>query len=61
LTERELVVLRYLTSRLTTSEIAQEMYVSVNTVRTHTKAVYRKLGVGSRQDAVAEAHRVGIR
>jgi LuxR family maltose regulon positive regulatory protein len=61
LTERELVVLRYLTSRLTTSEIAQEMYVSVNTVRTHTKAVYRKLGVGSRQDAVTEAQRVGIR
>jgi LuxR family maltose regulon positive regulatory protein len=61
LTERELVVLRYLTSRLTTSEIAQEMYVSVNTVRTHTKAVYRKLGVGSRRDAVTEAQRVGIR
>ena len=61
LTSRELVVLRYLESRLTTSEIAKELYVSVNTVRTHTKAIYRKLGVGSRQDAVAEAHRLGIR
>ena len=61
LTERELVVLRYLSSRLTTSEIGQELYVSVNTVRTHTKSVYRKLGVGSRQDAVAEARRLGIR
>jgi LuxR family maltose regulon positive regulatory protein len=60
-TSRELVVLRYLESRLTTSEIAKELYVSVNTVRTHTKAIYRKLGVGSRQDAVAEAHRLGIR
>jgi LuxR family maltose regulon positive regulatory protein len=61
LTQRELVVLRYLSSRLTTAEIGKELYVSVNTVRTHTKAVYRKLGVGSRQDAVSEAHRLGIR
>jgi LuxR family maltose regulon positive regulatory protein len=61
LTERELVVLRYLESRLTTSEIGNELYVSVNTVRTHAKAVYRKLGVGSRRSAVAEAHRLGIR
>jgi LuxR family maltose regulon positive regulatory protein len=61
LTNRELVVLRYLESRLTTSEIASELFVSVNTVRTHTKACYRKLGVGSRRDAVAEAHRLGIR
>jgi LuxR family maltose regulon positive regulatory protein len=61
LTDRELVVLRYLSSRLTTAEIGQELYVSVNTVRTHTKAVYRKLGVGSRQDAVSEAQRLGIR
>ncbi len=49
LTSRELVVLRYLESRLTTSEIGNELYVSVNTVRTHVKAVYRKLGVGSRR------------
>jgi LuxR family maltose regulon positive regulatory protein len=61
LTDRELVVLRYLESRLTTSEIGSELYVSVNTVRTHAKAVYRKLGVGSRRDAVAEARRLGIR
>jgi LuxR family transcriptional regulator, maltose regulon positive regulatory protein len=61
LTQRELVVLRYLSSRLTTAEIGKDLYVSVNTVRTHTKAVYRKLGVGSRQDAVSEARRLGIR
>jgi len=61
LTARELVTLRYLSSRLTTAEIGQELFVSVNTVRTHTQAVYRKLGVGSRQDAVSEAHRLGIR
>ena len=61
LTDRERVVLRYLASRLTTSEIGNELYVSVNTVRTHAKAVYRKLGVNSRHDAVAEAQRLGIR
>jgi LuxR family maltose regulon positive regulatory protein len=61
LSERELAILRYLSSRLTTAEIGQELYVSVNTVRTHTKAVYRKLGVGSCQDAVSEAHRLGLR
>ena len=61
LTDREVVVLRYLASRLTTSEIADELYVSVNTVRTHAKAVYRKLAVTSRQDAVAQARRLGIR
>jgi LuxR family maltose regulon positive regulatory protein len=61
LTEREVVILRYLESRLTTSEIAKELYISVNTVRTHAKAVYRKLGVGSREDAVAAGHRLGIR
>ncbi len=61
LTDRELTVLRYLTSRLTTREVALELYVSANTVRTHTKAVYRKLGVSSRHDAVVEARRLGIR
>jgi LuxR family maltose regulon positive regulatory protein len=59
-TDRERVVIRYLASRLTTSEIAQELHVSVNTVRTHTKAVYRKLDVTSRQDAVAQARLLGI-
>ncbi len=61
LSDREVIVLRYMTSRLTTSEIAKELFISVNTVRTHTKAVYRKLGVTSRQDALTEAHRLGIR
>ena len=41
LTDREVTVLRYMTSRLTLSEIATELYISVNTVRTHAKAVYR--------------------
>lgn len=56
LSERELTVLRYLASRLTSSEIARELYLSVNTVRSHVKAIYRKLGVNSRADAVRAAH-----
>jgi len=61
LTERELTVLRYLDSRLTLAEIAGELFLSVDTVKTHSKAVHRKLAVASRQDAVVEARRLGIR
>jgi LuxR family maltose regulon positive regulatory protein len=52
LSDRELTVLRYLSSQLSCTEIAQELYLSVNTVRSHVKAIYRKLGVNSRRDAV---------
>jgi LuxR family transcriptional regulator, maltose regulon positive regulatory protein len=55
LTERELDVLRLLFGELSTSQIAQNLYVSPSTVRTHVKSIYRKLGVSSRKDAVLEA------
>jgi LuxR family maltose regulon positive regulatory protein len=55
LTDRELVVLRLLATRLSQPEIANELYVSVNTVRTHIQGIYRKLSVASRQQAVAVA------
>jgi LuxR family transcriptional regulator, maltose regulon positive regulatory protein len=55
LTERELDVLRLLVGELSTSQIAQSLYVSPSTVRTHVKSIYRKLGVSSRKDAVLEA------
>ena len=55
LTQRELAVLRYLPSQLSQREIASELYVSLNTVKTHCKAVYRKLGVEGRQPAVQAA------
>ena len=61
LTDRELTVLRYLGSHLTLAQIASELYLSVNTVKTHSKAVHRKLAVASRHDAVVEARRLGIR
>jgi LuxR family maltose regulon positive regulatory protein len=55
LTERERDVLRYLPSRLTVREIANELYVSVNTLKFHLKVIYRKLGVTSRAEAAARA------
>lgn len=52
LTERERDVLRWLHSELSLAEVAREMYVSYNTVKGHTKSIYRKLGVTSRAAAV---------
>lgn len=55
LTERELVILRYLPTMYKAAEIAADLFVSVNTVKTHQQAIYRKLGVSSRRDAVDRA------
>ena len=55
LTDREQAVLHYLPSQLTQREIANELYISLNTVRTHCKSIFRKLGVGDRKAAVQAA------
>jgi LuxR family maltose regulon positive regulatory protein len=55
LSKRECEVLRLLTTELSGPEIAQELMVSMNTIRTHTKNIYSKLGVNSRRDAVRQA------
>jgi LuxR family transcriptional regulator, maltose regulon positive regulatory protein len=60
LSDRERTVLRYLASRLSTAEIADELYVSVNTVKTHCKSIYRKLGASGRRDAVDRARRLHL-
>ncbi len=52
LSGRELAVLRFLPTLMSNSEIASEMFVSVNTVKTHLKHIYRKLDVSERRDAV---------
>jgi LuxR family transcriptional regulator, maltose regulon positive regulatory protein len=52
LTERELTVLRYLQSMLSTVEIAGELSLSVNTVKTHVRNIYRKLSASRRREAV---------
>lgn len=60
LTERELAVLRLLPGTLSLREIAEELYVSLNTVKTHVQAIYRKLGVSTRDEAVSRGRDVGI-
>jgi LuxR family transcriptional regulator, maltose regulon positive regulatory protein len=60
LTERELIVLRMLATSLTQQEIARELYVSVNTVRSQIQAIYRKTGTGSRHEAVALGRELGL-
>ena len=55
LSERELDVLRLLGTDLDGPDIARELVVSLNTVRTHTKNIYAKLGVNSRRAAVRRA------
>jgi LuxR family maltose regulon positive regulatory protein len=60
LSEREHVVLRYLPSMLSAGEIAAELYVSVNTVKTHIKSIYRKLDANRRWDAVRRARQLHL-
>jgi LuxR family maltose regulon positive regulatory protein len=60
LSERERIVLRYLTSALSNVEIAAELYVSVNTVKTHIKSIYRKLDTTGRRDAVRKARELKL-
>lgn len=60
LTERERVVLDYLPSHLSQQEMADRLYISLNTLKTHLKALYRKLGVSSRSEAVAAAEGQGL-
>jgi LuxR family maltose regulon positive regulatory protein len=55
LTRSERAVLRYLPSHLTNEEIAQDLCLSVNTVKSHLRTLYRKLGVTSRREAIARA------
>ena len=52
LTDRETAVLQYLPTLMSNAEIASALHLSINTVKSHLKAVYRKLGAGGRRDAV---------
>jgi LuxR family maltose regulon positive regulatory protein len=58
--QAELAVLRLLASDLSAREIGLELFLSPNTVRSHTRAIYRKLAVNSRADAVARAGALGL-
>jgi LuxR family maltose regulon positive regulatory protein len=60
LTERELIVLKYLPTMLKAGEIAADLFVSVNTVKAHLRSMYRKLGVSNRREAVERARALGL-
>jgi LuxR family maltose regulon positive regulatory protein len=60
LSERELQVLMLLGTNLTAPEIAEELFVAVSTIRTHTKNIYTKLGVHRRREAVDRARELGL-
>ena len=60
LTQRELDVLRLLPTHLTYQQIAEELYVSPNTIKSYIKNIYRKLQTDKRTDAVTTAHTLGL-
>jgi LuxR family maltose regulon positive regulatory protein len=60
LSDREREVLQHLAGMLSTMEIATEMYISVNTVKTHLRSIYRKLSVAHRGEAVRRARQLKL-
>jgi LuxR family maltose regulon positive regulatory protein len=60
LSDREAEVLRYLPTIMSNADIAGELFVSVNTVKTHVKSIYRKLGATRRQEAVRRARQLRL-
>jgi LuxR family maltose regulon positive regulatory protein len=60
LSEREQIVLRYLPTALSNKRIAAELHMSVNTLKTHLKSIYRKLRAGSRDESVAHARELHL-
>jgi DNA-binding NarL/FixJ family response regulator/predicted ATPase len=60
LSERELEVLRLIAEGLSNAEIAQRLYLSIGTVKVHTRHIYDKLGANSRTQAAANAQKLGI-
>jgi LuxR family maltose regulon positive regulatory protein len=60
LSDREQVVLSYLPSWVSSSEIAAELYISLNTLKSHLRSIYRKLGASSRREAVVQARSRGL-
>jgi LuxR family transcriptional regulator, maltose regulon positive regulatory protein len=60
LSERERLVLVYVERRLTVAQIATELFISPNTVKTHMRRLYRKLGVATRDEAIRKARSLGL-
>jgi LuxR family transcriptional regulator, maltose regulon positive regulatory protein len=60
LTDRELAILKLLPSQLSQRAIAAELFVSLNTVKSHSRAIYRKLGASSREEAIERARELAL-
>ena len=60
LSERERLVLVYVERKLTVAQIAAELFISPNTVKTHLRRLYRKLGVSTREEAIRRARSLGL-
>jgi LuxR family maltose regulon positive regulatory protein len=60
LTESELRILRLLASDLSQREIGRELYVTHNTVKTHTRGIYTKLDAATRKEAIGRARSLGL-
>ena len=60
LTEREIEILRHIVAGMTNQDIAEQLVVSMSTVKTHINRTYRKLDVQSRTQAVARIRQLGI-
>jgi LuxR family maltose regulon positive regulatory protein len=60
LTERETLVLQHLSTMFTNAEIAEQLFVSPNTIKVHLRHLYRKLGVSSRRAAVSRARELRL-
>jgi LuxR family maltose regulon positive regulatory protein len=60
LTDRELAVLKLLPSQLSQRAIAAELFLSLNTVKSHSRAIYRKLGASSREEAIERARELAL-
>ena len=60
LTDRELAVLRLFDGELSHRQLGESLFVSINTIKTHVRSIYRKLGVSSRDEALEIARESGI-
>ncbi|KQQ28148.1 MULTISPECIES: helix-turn-helix transcriptional regulator [unclassified Frondihabitans] len=60
LSERELVIVRHLATGATLNQIGNELFISVNTVKSHVRSIYRKLGATNRREAIALAVQLGL-
>jgi LuxR family maltose regulon positive regulatory protein len=60
LTERERTVLQLLQGTQSLGEVSEQLYISLNTLKSHVKTIYRKLGVSRRHDAVTKGRELGL-